>query len=282
MLIRCSGFAPAPGTALYYEESGPASGTPLVLLHGSSLDTRSWADEVPAFAAAGYRVVNYDLRGFGRSAFASVPYSHADDLAALLDHLAIERAALMGLSMGGGAAINFAVSCPERVRAMILASPTLGGFGWSREFNALMKEMRRRARKVSIDDARAFWLASPLFERAMRIPAVAPRLRAIVGDYSFRHWTDDDPGVPLAPPAAERLAAIRAPALVAVGEHDMADFHGAADAICAGVPGARKRVLAGLGHLATIEGPEAFNREALDFLGAVERGAFERGGGGSV
>src|SRR6185436_3073968 len=97
--MRSTGYAPSNGTSLYYEVSG--EGEAVVLLHGFSLDHRMWAPQVDALAGR-YRVVRYDLRGFGRSAPSPERFTHADDLLALLDHLHIDRAALVGLSMGGG------------------------------------------------------------------------------------------------------------------------------------------------------------------------------------
>ena len=95
------------------------SGAPLVLIHGFTLDMRMWDDQFTPFAER-YRVVRYDVRGFGKSAVpAGAPYTNADDLAALLDYLDISSAAIVGLSMGGGIAIDFALAYPAMTRALI-------------------------------------------------------------------------------------------------------------------------------------------------------------------
>ena len=104
------GFADVNGTRLYYEMVG--SGHPLVLVHGFTLDTRMWDDQFEMFAGRN-QVVRYDLRGFGKSALPTTePYSHPDDLRALMTHLGIEHAFIIGLSLGGAVAVDFAVTYP--------------------------------------------------------------------------------------------------------------------------------------------------------------------------
>src|SRR5690349_14993808 len=99
-----TGVADVNGTRLFYEIAG--AGPALVLLHGFSLDARMWDAQFAAFAQR-YRVLRYDARGFGRSGVPGAEhYSHADDLHALLGHLGIAQAALIGFSLGGGIALN--------------------------------------------------------------------------------------------------------------------------------------------------------------------------------
>ena len=128
-------------TDLHYSIAG--KGTPIVLAHGFALDSRMWDDQVPELAAR-FSVVRYDLRGFGKSGMRDEPYSHAEDLKALIDRLALGRVALMGLSLGGGAAINFTIAYPDAVRALIVVDPSLGGFPWSTEQNRSSRTFRRR------------------------------------------------------------------------------------------------------------------------------------------
>ena len=93
------------GTHLYFEQAG--SGHPLVLIHGFTLSTEMWEDQFAVFARH-YRVIRYDMRGFGRSALPTEgPFRAVDDLYALLDALGVSRTFVLGLSMGGGVAIDF-------------------------------------------------------------------------------------------------------------------------------------------------------------------------------
>jgi 3-oxoadipate enol-lactonase len=258
-----TGRIPVDGTSLYYEITG--SGSPIVFLHGFALDHRLWDDQVAAFSA-GHRVVRYDLRGFGQSPPGSVPYTHAGDLHALLDHLALDRAALVGLSMGGGAAINYAVLHPERVSALVVVDPSLGGYKWSGGFSTAQSGTRNLAQTEGVAAARARWLASPIFRHVPDTEPAGQRLRAMVDDYSGYHWLNADLGQPFTPPAIERLHEITAPTLVVVGELDTRDFHEIANTLGERVPNARRVVMPGVGHFANVEAAAEFNALVTAFL----------------
>ncbi|MFN8178321.1 MAG: alpha/beta fold hydrolase [bacterium] len=260
-----TGFVPVAGTTLAWEMAG--EGPPVVFLHGFSLDRRMWDDQVDAFAPR-YTVVRYDLRGFGRSPAADVPYRHADDLAALLDHLQIDSPALVGLSMGGGAVIGFATSNPGRARALVLVDTFLAGFAWSKDFTDSLGAVSKTAKKEGLDAARREWLASPLLANALARKELAPRLRAMIEGYSGWHWLNRDRGQPIVPPAILRLSEIQVPTLAVVGERDAADFQRVAETIERDVPGARRLVMPGVGHLPNMEDPARFNDVVLDFLEA--------------
>ena len=122
------GFADIGGNTLWYESAG--AGPAVVLVHSDIADRRMWYDQIEPFLAHG-RVVRYDRRGYGLSPLPPGPYSEAGDLDALLDVLGIERAALVGLSMGGATAIDFALTYPDKVTALIPVASGLGGYQWS-------------------------------------------------------------------------------------------------------------------------------------------------------
>jgi pimeloyl-ACP methyl ester carboxylesterase len=261
---KCAGEAEINGTRLAYEVTG--SGDPVVFVHGFSLDRRVWADQVAAFAAR-YRVITYDLRGFGQSAPAGAePYSSVDDLASLLDHLGIRAAHIVGLSFGGGVASSFAVAQPERTRSLVLVDAILSGYSWTREWAGAYGPVVRRARTEGVEAAKALWFSLPIFGPARQNPTLEARLAAMIADFSGEQWLKGDFDREPAPPTIERLGDIRAPTLVIVGERDMADFLAIADRYAAGIRGARKLVLPGVGHLANLEAPTAFNAAALTFL----------------
>jgi pimeloyl-ACP methyl ester carboxylesterase len=119
-----SGRVDVGGASLYYEVTG--AGSPVVLLHGLNLDHHVWDEQVAPLAHA-HTVVRYDLRGSGRSTAGSHSGTHAGDLKALLDHLELVGVSLLGLSLGGGVAIDFAIAYPNAVRALILVNPLLEG-----------------------------------------------------------------------------------------------------------------------------------------------------------
>jgi pimeloyl-ACP methyl ester carboxylesterase len=124
MATVVTGQANINGASLYYEMTG--AGSPVVLLHGLDVDHRMWDEQVAPLAHA-HTVVRYDLRGSGRSTAAGERGSHAEDLRALLDHLELVGVSLLGFSLGGGAAVDFAVSYPNAVRALILVYPSIEG-----------------------------------------------------------------------------------------------------------------------------------------------------------
>ena len=103
---------------------------PVVLIHGGNLDAGMWDEDVPILART-YRVITYDVRPMPRSGPATAGYAWHEDLRALLDHLKIERADLVGLPLGARLAINFAIAYPSRVDRLVLAGPGLDGWAWT-------------------------------------------------------------------------------------------------------------------------------------------------------
>lgn len=257
------GFADVNGTHLYYEVAG--SGHPLVLIHGFTLDTRMWDDQFEVFAQH-CRVLRYDLRGFGKSALPMVePYSHPDDLKALMAHLDIESAYILGLSLGGAVAVDFAVTYPEATDAFIPVDAALiGGFEWLE--GRPSSDVREHAQQSGLEAAKSFWLNHPLFEAAREKPVVVTRLVQMVETYSGWHLLNADPVRIPEPPAIERLESLSMPTLVIVGERDLLDFRRAADIMAERIAGAKKAVIPGVGHMANTEDPERFNEILMGFL----------------
>jgi len=249
------------GARLYYEEAG--SGRPLVLIHGFTFDMRMWDDQFEPFAQY-FRVIRYDVRGYGRSSPpTSEPYSHADDLKALLDQLGISRANLLGLSLGAAIAINFTLTYPTMVSALVLADAVLWGHSWVETESG---DVWRAGREAGIREAKRLWLWHPMFDAARENPNVAGRLSRMVADYSGWNWENDDPGIYPDPPDSQRIGKITAPTLAIVGARDIPDFHVIADTLSHTIPNARKVALQGVGHMCNMEDPEAFNEVVLTFL----------------
>jgi pimeloyl-ACP methyl ester carboxylesterase len=262
--VTLSAFADVNGTRLFYEIAG--AGPPLTLIHGFSLDTRMWDDQYAALAQR-YRVLRYDLRGFGRSAVPGAErYSHAEDLHALLGYLEIERTALIGFSLGGGIAISFALANPASVDALIVASCLLPGRRLSAELGASFGAIWSAGRALGVAAARERWLQHQLFASIHARPELNARLIQIVSGYSGWEWTNKDPQIFPEPPLAERLGEIHAPMLAIIGERDLPDFHSIAALIARDVPTARRVVLPGVGHMLNMEAPERFNQLVIDFL----------------
>ena len=245
-----------PGGELYYEAEG--NGVPVVLVHGDALDARMWDDQVPALTGIA-RVVRYDLRGYGRSIRdAGTSYSNADDLWRVLDHLEIDAAVLVGLSMGGRVVVEATLAAPERVRALVLLDAVLGGVPWDPDSKRGILAIAEGLRTGGLDEAKAAWLRHDFFAPAQRTPDVARRLAAMVGEYSGVNWTSADPHEPL-PKSIEFLATIAAPTTVVVGELDVPCFHEMSDVLAGRIAGARKVTIPNVGHMVNMEAPEAVN-----------------------
>lgn len=267
MLGKQNGFAEVNGTKLYYEVSGV--GPPLVLVHGFSLDCRMWEPQVAPLGRR-HRLIRYDARGFGRSGLPSGPYTHADDLKALLGHLNIPVAAVCGLSKGGAIAAEFAIAYPDMVKALVLVDAIIWGIDAPPGSPPMdLAPIARAARAQGVDAARSLWLRHPLFAPAMERPEAARALSAIVAGYSGWHWLNRDTDLPFEPPAGKRLASIKAPTLALVGDRDLPLFLHVADTVAKEVPGARKIVIPGAGHTANMEAPEVVNPLVLEFLAGM-------------
>ena len=252
------------GTRLHCERAG--SGQPLVMIHGDALDARLWDDQF-AFFSRDYQTLRYDVRGFGRSDPPGVEaYADVEDLMALLDYYEIESAHLLGLSMGGRIAIDFALAYPESVRSLVLLDSGLGGYRWSAEVRQYFGALFAAARARGVEAARALWLKAPGHETIAEHPPAAVLFRRMVADYSGWFWLNEDPGIELAPPACARLEEIAAPTLVLVGERDNADCREIADELARRIPGADKKVLPGIGHMSNLEAPRKVNELVREFL----------------
>lgn len=266
--MRTQGFAQVEGGALYYQVEG--DGLPVVFLHGFGLDQRMWDDNTPALAACS-RVIRYDLRGFGQSSLPAGPYSNVDDLRTLLGALGHERAAIVGLSMGGGVAVDFALTHPEATAALVLVSATVNGFPFSTTFSASAQALYATARRDGAAAGCSAWFHHALFGPARERATTAAHLSRIIHDYSGWHFVNADPGQSPEPPAFGRLEAIGAPTLIIVGERESSDFQDIADTLAGRIPGARKVVAPGAGHMPNMEEPAHFNRTVCDFLNSLAK-----------
>ena len=235
------GYAAVNGTRLYFQVTG--TGHPIIFLHGFAGDSRLFDDQFEAFSQH-CQVIRYDLRGFGKSALpTSEPYCHYDDLQALLRYLGIAHVDLVGQSIGGAIAIDFALVHPAMSRTLVLLNSTLGGFEHSPEFQAWFVFLAAQAKESGVEAAKAQLLNTPLLELARAKADVARRLEQAFAEYSGWHWIHEDPESGLEPPAIRRLEQIRAPTLIITGERTDPDLRSIADILQARIPNARKLIL---------------------------------------
>ncbi|MGH3176165.1 MAG: alpha/beta fold hydrolase [Streptosporangiaceae bacterium] len=246
-----------PGARLVYEVSG--DGPAVVLIHGFGLDMRMWDPQTGPLAAR-FRVVRYDCRGFGTSGpfDPGVPYTHAGDLVALLDHLGIADAVLAGLSFGGRVALQAALAAPDRVCGLALLDAVLDGVPWDPESARALDEVARQVQAGGVRAGREAWLAHPLFAAARERPDLAAALAAMVAGYPGQHWLGQDPHRETRRPI-DVLEGIAVPVLVAVGERDVPGFREMSAVLARRIPGAAYRVVADAGHMVSMEQPAAIN-----------------------
>jgi 3-oxoadipate enol-lactonase len=232
-----------------------------------------WEPQWETFARA-YRVLRYDLRGFGRSPIGPGRFSHARDLLELLDVHAVDRASLVGVSMGGRVALEVALARPELVTALVLVGSGLPGHDWSgsEEMEAADAEEEAALEKGDLDAAvevaLRVWVDGP-----RRSPEdVDPEVRERVGEMQRRAYELQLPVWEtageelLVPEVAERLGEIRAPTLVVVGEEDVPDIHAIATRLAREIPGARSGSIADTAHVPSVERPREFDELVLPFL----------------
>ena len=260
------------GTELAYDLSG--DGFPVVLVHAGVGDRRLWDPQAGVFAEQ-YLVVRPDLRGFGESPLPGGPFSYVDDLNALLDHLGIDRAALVGNSFGGKVVIDFALAHPDRVAALVLVDSALSGHESWAASEAFDEEEDALLDAGRLDDAVELNLRTWVDGTGRDAAEVPEDLRRRVAEMQRRAFeivvpafeASPPPGPVgwVEPPAATRLGEIGAPALVVVGSYDVEEFRAISDRLAEEIPGARKAVLPAA-HLPALERPDEFNRLVLDFL----------------
>ena len=253
-----------PGARLVYEVTG--DGPAVVLVHGYGLDMRMWDPQVEPLAAR-FRVLRYDCRGFGASGplDPAVPYTHAGDLVALLDHLDIGDAVLAGLSFGGRVALQTALADPARVRGLALLDAVLDGVPWDPESAQGLEEVARRVRAGGVQAGREAWLAHPLFATARERPDLASALAAMVAGYPGQHWLGQDPHRQVQPQPIDMLQDVAMPVLVVVGERDVPGFREMSAVLARRIPGATYRLVADAGHMINMEQPAAVNELLIRF-----------------
>jgi 3-oxoadipate enol-lactonase len=259
------GLANVNGTRLAYEAIG--KGFPLVLISGGgTLDKRGWDDQFTTFAKF-FRVIRYDIRGIGESAQPDAPFSHSDDLYALLNLLRVQTANLVGLSFGGSIALDFAIEHPEMVDRLVLAAAGTSSDARADANLQALAGLGAVARKDGLSQAIRLILDTPTFissdnsaARKLLQQNYTDNARVFESDFALvRLWR------PIDPPARQRLSEVRARVLILQGENDSAASRSMSDQLLA-IAGAKKMVIAGAAHAINLDKPDDFNTAALDFL----------------
>jgi pimeloyl-ACP methyl ester carboxylesterase len=237
-----TGYADVNGVHLYVEVHG--SGTPLVLLHGGMMTIDlSFGSLIPELARR-HRVIAVELQGHGRTADVDreiTPAASASDVVGLLDHLGVDRAHVLGHSMGAAVALELAVSHPDRVRSVVPISATVRAEGMHEDFS----DPEKMAVSTRMPTAEDFEEMRSTYRRLSphpeRFEEFLDRLSRSNAD--LRGWSD------------EQLAAVTAPTLLVIGDHDFTTVQHAA-LMLELIPGSQLAVLPGTTHMQATRRPE--------------------------
>jgi len=241
-----SGYAKVNGIDMYYAVYG--SGEPILLIHGGLGHADIWASQVAEMAKT-HKVIVADSRGHGRSTRDAQPYGYdlmASDYLALLDHLKVEKTALVGWSDGGIIGIDIAMTHPERLTKLYAqaANVTIDGVDPSvmenKTFGAYIERCGRDYQKLSKTPAEY----DAFVEQISQMWASQP------------NWTK------------EQLAKITVPTAIVTGDHDEAIKREHTDYMASVIPGATEIILPNASHFAMLQAPDEYTKSALDFIDA--------------
>jgi pimeloyl-ACP methyl ester carboxylesterase len=264
-----SGFAAIDNALIYYEVAG--EGQPFVMIHAGVADHRQWNNEFAYFVQR-CRVIRYDMRGYGKSEPVEGEFSHLQDLDALIEYLQLDQPLiLMGCSMGGGLALDYALTQPAMVKALILVGAAPSGL--ELDVPSLAKfEEAEKAYEAGDLDLLAEIETQIWFDGAGQTPAQGtPEMRRLAYEMNRRALSLEAKGLGkrlpnTQVPAVERLGELDMPVLIVAGSDDTPYLLAAADYMAEKIPSARKEVIEGAAHLANMNQPGEFRRILDRFL----------------
>lgn len=248
-------------------------GLPVVFLHAGVCDKRMWLDQMQAVADAGWHAIAYDRRGYGEATSADEPFSHLEDLEALLEALDIHAAVLVGCSMGGGLAVDFALAHPGRVIGLVLIGTSITGAPWSataeeRAIEMAEEDAWERGDLDLLNKVQAHeWLDGPR-TRSGRVGGEARTLFLDMNALALNkpQLTQEE----ALPDAWSRMEEVSAPTLLVVGDEDFTALVDRHETLSETMPSAFAVVLEGAAHIPSIEKPDLVNSLLLQFLDAFD------------
>ena len=252
---------------LYVDTAG--SGTPVLLLHGFTLDHRQWEPQLAALTQE-YRVSRLDLRGHGRSARPPLGYTFAaaaSDARRAMDEIGMDERQpgfIVAHSLSGDAALQAALAEPQALRGVVVVTPAVWGHRWSDDWIALWRAMRAEARAGRLQFALARFRSDTLFDGLRGHPEHEAALDAMHSGFAGAQLLSDEKEA--GTPTLDRLHECKVPVLVQSAERDRADFRAAAREILARVPTAQHMEWPATGHFPNLEHPRAFGQTLLEFM----------------
>lgn len=254
---------------MFIEAAG--SGPGLVFIHAGVADSRMWDAEFESFSDR-FRVVRFDLRGFGRSPMVPGPFAYHDDVVAVMDAAGLSTATLVGCSFGANVAIEACLVHSDRVRGLVVVAPGLGAMGGDPDVQKFGEEEEALLEKGNLDAATELnlrmWVDGP-FRKPGQVPREVRELVRVMQMDAFRMPMPEGVSrLRLDPPADARLGEIHVPTLAIVGALDLPMMLRIAGRIESSVPGARRVVIPDAAHMVTLERPAEFHPILREFLAA--------------
>lgn len=258
---------------LYYElEESVATEETVVFSHAAFLDSGMWDDQWATFAQR-YRVIRYDMLGYGKSDPVTGPRTRRHDLYRLLQHLGVTRAHLIGCSMGGEMVLDLALEYPTLAASLVIVNGVPSGFELQGEPPRYLFAMIAATQQGNLDLASELqlriWVDGPHRQPegvAATVREHASRMNRIFVANGTWAIADLQPLNPLSPPAVGRLGELHVPTLLVTGALDHAETLRAAELMRTGIPGAKALTIPNTAHVPNMEAPELFNRAVLAFL----------------
>jgi 3-oxoadipate enol-lactonase len=247
---------------IYAEHTGKVGADAVLLLHAGVADRRVWDGVIQPLAAAGYHVIRYDMRGYGRSPEATEPHSLVADALLVLDTVGVDSAHFVGLSQGAATSVDTALAHPDRVRSLTLVAPGLSGYEWPR-----LPGFADRMAVAEAGDAHGLALAFAHLWAPLSFTGGATNCDAaarIIMDQAEQFMRDEQEIEE--PSAIPRLGEIGVPTLVVLGDSDVEPITEIGGLLATAIPGARSETLAGADHMLPLRVPDKLTDLVLAHL----------------
>ena len=276
-LMIDSGYAGVNGTKLYWETAG--TGETIVLIHGSFGDRRFWDFQFTALSNK-YKVLRYDVRGYGKSALPNPhePYTDAEDLNALMEFLKIRKAHICGLSLGSIVGIDFALSHPDKLISLILCGPRVAGDGTDeyRTTNAdtvrtIIAKTTDIVKNKSAKEATDYlWTGNHSMGKTVISSITREKLLHMGYEYSWWRYLNTSKRELVFPMAIKKLYEIKIPTLIITAEYDLELCKEVGAIIVKEIAGAKLITVKGAGHIMNMDKPGKFNKAIFKFIRNLE------------
>lgn len=261
-----------PSGLLHVVEKGNPEAPPVIFLHGFPFSHRMWMAQLEALSST-HRAIAYDLRGMGESSLGDGQYTiegHVDDLVALMDHLAIPRTIVVGLSMGGYITLRALERNPERFTAAVLCNTRS-------EADSNDARLARAASIAAVKSHGSLWFADEFIKKVFapasmtRIPEAVEMIRTIIGRTPPLAIAGSLLALAARTDTTAALAAFQLPTMILVGEHDTLTPPDAARAMHARIPGSTLHIIPNAAHMSPLENPAEVNRLLMEFLAGIRQ-----------